>query len=365
MKQVILALSALAIAVFAFVAVPMQSTSAQTDVTPTVFATSTGPVSDLQGSIWACESGASISLDGFIVSGYSIYYQLFSGSTSGTALTSLRQISATGNVSVDEFVNYNSGSTLPAGSTLAARILVAVTGNSNNIDFEFNLSDVQDGCGSNATANTGSATVSTDTGSNAATVTTVDVNRLNLFAPNGVTLNSNLAPEATVVVGARLSDNYRSNTPGLIYAACENFALALPGIVYDADNVTVYWSWYARTRQQVEDHIANAIYSVRVNTALLQGVQRSEVQQRGRNYWVFYQVDLGNLQPGHYEVEYRVEWAQPITDGYDDFGPGTSNVRDAGNCNFDVARNPNNLSIDYNNAFIPSVGPVHNLFPDY
>ena len=41
-------------------------------------------------------------------------------------------------------------------------------------------------------------------------------------------------------MGARLSDNFRSETPGLIFAECDAFPLALPGIVYDNDNVTVY-----------------------------------------------------------------------------------------------------------------------------
>ena len=63
------------------------------------------------------------------------------------------------------------------------------------------------------------------------------------------------------MIGARLSDHFRSDTPGLIFAQCDAFPLAEPGIIYDNDTVTIFWSWFTKTQAQMDEHLANAIYT--------------------------------------------------------------------------------------------------------
>jgi len=323
--------------------------------------TSTGPSNGLQANFFACDDSVIMNLTGSLLTGWSAYWQAFAGGgATGTALTGVRQVDANGDFTYTERVPNLAGTTA-AGGTASARVFVARTGNTAAIDFEFNVTDVNDGCSSSIA--TGSVTASSDVGSAAAT--TGGSAGTNLFAPGGLTLNPNLSAEPEVVVGARLSDRFRSATPGLIFAECDEVALALPGIVYDNDNVVVYWSWFTRTAEQMEQHLANALYAVKMNGAYFNQVQRSEPERRGSNIWVFYSAQVGNLRPGHYEVDYQLTWAAPVNDGFDDYGPGTDHPIEAGTCNFDIRRNPDNGPVAYTGMFNPSFGPVHNITPDY
>ncbi len=339
--------------------VPTLAQTTGTTATPeaTVFV----PSSTVNAMFYACPNAGFIQLDGTLLSGWSVYFQFFNGAdASGTALTSLRQANASGDFSYSEQVAFTNGATLADGAVASARVIVARTGNVNSVDFQFTATDTQDGCGSQLT----STGTSNDTGEGLTTTTSGQVGITRpILAPNGV-LNPNFQPEPTVVIGARPSDQFRSQTPGLIFAECDDYPMALPGLIYDNDQITVYWSWYTRTQAQMEQHFANAQYSVKMNGATFNNVQRSEVTRREGNYWVFYQASAGQLRPGHYEVEYRLTWAQPVNDGYADFGPGTANPIEAGNCNFDVLRNPQGQSVDYNDEFFPSAYPIHNITPN-
>lgn len=352
-----------AAAVFAMAAALMGATvphaQAQPAATsaPTAAGSSAAPQSSVQGFFVACETGAVMNLTGTMLAGWDVYYQVFAGpSASGTALTSLRQVQVGGDFRFSEQVSYTSGATVPAGQSASARVLVARESNSASVDFSFNLTDVQDGCSSPQNP----PGTSVDSG----TASSTNPALINLPAPNGGVLNPNLAPEATVVIGPRPSDSFRSQTPGLIYAACENFALALPGLIYDSDPVTVYWSWYTRTEAQMQQHLANAQYSVRMNGASFNDVVQSAPQRLSGLYYVFYTFNVGNLRPGHYEVEYRLTWANPVNDGFADFGPGTANPADEGNCNFDITRNPTSQPVSYTNMFNPAAAPWHNITPN-
>lgn len=330
--------------------------------------TTTGPQNDVNAFFVACDTSGVMNLRGTMLTGWDVYYQLFTGTAgSGTALSDLRQVSAEGAFTFSEVLPYSNGQTVPAGSSASARVIVARDGNPASVDFEFVVSDVNDGCQSPQNP-TGSSTASGSGAASAETGTAAGVaalgNLVSLPLPTGGVLNPNLAPEALVVLGPRLSDAFRSDTPGVIYAACDNFPLAEPGIVYDNDNISVFWSWYTRTEEQMQQHLDNVQYSVRMNTAPFNQVVRSDIQRVGNQFYVFYSVNVGHLRPGHYEIEYRATWANPVNDGYADFGPDTDNPQDAGNCNFNVVRNPNSEFVSYTNMFLPSAGPVHTLFPD-
>lgn len=333
--------------------------SAQTTTTTTTQPTVAAPSSTIQGTLFACGDAAVLNLSGTILAGWDVFFQLISA---GTQLTPVRQIAAAGAFTFGERITYPAGTTLAPGSALGARVFIARESDPTRIDFEFALNDIQDGCNAAAApqTNTGS-TASGDAGQVTSAATTAGTN---LFAPNGQTLNPNLTTEQPVVIGARPSDNFRSATPGLIFAECAEDPLAIPGLVYDNDNVTVYWSWFTRTRAQMENHLASAQYSVRLNTAIFNNVQQSEITQRGNRFYVFYSAPVGNLRPGHYEIEYRVTWAEPHFDGFDDYGPGTTIPVDNGTCNFDVLRNPGNLDVDHTEMYFPTNAPVHNIFRD-
>lgn len=360
----------------------VQIGAAQTvGTTPTVQGTTTptGPTNALQANFFACPDSVTMNLSGYLVSGFSAYYQVFAGGTNA-AITNIRRVDQTETFTFAERIALPAGQTLTEGANVGARVWVGDSSNATIVDFEFAVSDIQDSCGTNSLVGTvgtstdtgvGGGTVLGGTGSTAGVVETivpgsVGVSR-SIRAPQGYGdgfLNPNLSgPEAEVIVGVRPSDVFRSTTPGLIYAECDEYGLALPGTVYDSDNVVVFWSWYTRTRAQMEDHLAKAQYNVRMNTAALQPVNRSEIERRGANFWVFYTAQIGNLRTGHYEVDYQLTWSGQHDDGYKVFGPG-ADEREAGNCNFDVTRNPNGQSVIPTNMFFPSLFPVHDITPD-
>lgn len=336
--------------------------------TTTPAATVLGPSNDATAFIVLCDAQAVVNLTGTTLIGWDVYYQVFNAANlTGTALTGVRQVSTAGTFTFSETVAYTAGSTLGAGTTGSARVWVGRETNSSTVDYEFTVNDVNDGCAEpqntiGVSADAGSAISTTGT---TTTAGVLGFTR-SIFAPTGL-LNPNLQPEAEVVIGARPSDTFRSSTPGIIFAECDAFPLAQPGIIYDSDRVLIYWSWFTRTRAQMDQHLAAVQYNVTFNTANLPGVNRSDIQRRdgSANQWVFYSVDVGNLRPGHYEVSYNVTWSQPVNDGYDDYGPGTANPVLRGLCNFDITQNPNGTSVVYNGSYFPSIGPVHDINPDY
>jgi hypothetical protein len=54
-----------------------------------------------------------------------------------------------------------------------------------------------------------------------------------------------MAPEPLVKIGARSAQ--RSQTAGLIFAECDRYPLTDPGVLYDTDDLVVFWSWFAKT----------------------------------------------------------------------------------------------------------------------
>lgn len=335
------------------------SSAAQTDATATPEATSTGPSNSTQGTLIVCADSAVLNFTGISLIGWDVYYQIFSGASgSGTALTDLRRVPVAGEYSVSDRVTYNSGVTVAAGGQASANVSVARESDSSTIDYSFVLTDAQDGCAEPTNP------VSTETvtaGGSSGSSGTAGINT-SIFAPNGGFLNPNLTEEPAVVVGARLSDRFRSDTPGLIFAECDAYPLAEPGLVYDNENVTIFWSWYTKTEAQMAEHIANAQYTVKLNNADLPMTTRSEPVLRGGNYYVFYTATVGRLRPGHYEVGYLLTWANPVNDGYDDFGPGTANPRQSGICNFDILRNTEGAAVtDYTGMYFPTNYAVHNI----
>jgi hypothetical protein len=298
----------------------------------------------------ACESQAVMNLSGEMGTGYDVYYQVFSASSgTGTAITALRQVSVDGTYAFSERVPYNSGAAVAFGGIASAKVIIAREGNSSSTIYETTVDDLQDGCANPLNA----VGTSLDTQGDA-TAAQTDAGP-GIQSPFGGIINPNIVvtPQPLVVIGARqVVVPGRSQTPGMIFAQCDAFPRAEPGVVYDNDNIIVFWSWYAKTQAQVEDHLAHAQYSVTLNTAPFKDVVASPIELRGGDYWVFFTATVGHLSPGRYGVEYKLTWDTGISDGYAEYGPETANLSENGSCTFTIQRNPDNQQItDYNRSY--------------
>ena len=169
-------------------------------------------------------------------------------------------------------------------------------------------------------------------------------------SPFGGFLTTDVPQNPIVVIGVPAQPG-RSNQPGVIFAECDQYPAADPGKLYDDDNIVIFWSWYAKTAEEVQNHIDNALYNVRFMNAPLIPVQVSPIQKLGTNYWVFYTVPVGNLSPGNYGVDFKLDWANQITDGYEKFGPGTNNISYHSTCTFNIWSNPNRGDVQYNGMY--------------
>ncbi len=326
--------------------------------TSTPAPTTQGPSNSSQGFLVVCSDKAILNFTGTSLIGYDIFYQIFSGSTgSGTAITNQRQVPVAGEYAVSDQVSYNSGVTVGSGGQASAKVDIARESDPTRIDFSYVLTDVQDGCNNPQNDLVTATDLGSASSQQGAGVTT------SILAPDGGTLNPNLSAEPAVVIGARLSDKFRSDTPGLIFAQCDAYPLAEPGIIYDSDTITIYWSWFTKTQAQMSDELTNAVYTVLLNTAALPMTSVSDPVRRSGNYWVFYTATVGHLRPGHYEVGFLHTWANAVNDGYSDYGPGSANTRDTGTCNFDVTPNPDNASVIYTGMYFPTTYPTHDISP--
>jgi hypothetical protein len=317
--------------------------------------TTTTNASNVNYFVVICSDRAVVNLAGTLLAGDDVYFQLFSGAGgTGEALSELRRVEAGGDYTFSEIVQYPEGKTIAAGGIGSAYIALARESNPNSVSFSDYVDDIQDGC-ADPLYTLGVSSTGAGSGTGVYGPGTTAQGTSNILSPFGGVLNPGYIPPAKdPATGLDLTEfvRPRQQTPGLIFAECDAFPVAEPGIVYDTDDVVVFWSWFASTAEQVQDHIDHVDYSVTYyQTLILPNVTVSEIQQIGGDYWVFYYSRLGNLLPGQYWIEYEVRWDFPITDGYEDFGPGTENNLLHGGCSFDVIGNPG------------GVRPSHNTWP--
>lgn len=321
------------------------------------------PESTVQFFFVACADQAVINLSGLLTSGRDVYYQVFAGSGgTGTPLTNIRQVQQDGNFAYSERVGYINGQTLGGGATATVRLLIAREGSPNNPEFESSADDVQDGCAAPQNAEGASVDLG---GGEQQRQQPVSPALARILTPQGTILNETLNPEDVVVLGARLSDTYRSPTAGLIFAECDEFPLATPGILYTTDDINIFWSWFVKEEEFLGQHLEAANYSVKMNTAPLENARGIGPVEIDGLVWFFYTVNVGNLRPGHYEIEYRLTWNRTISDGFQDFGPGTGREVEASNCNFNVIPNPVGGNPIFRDQYYPTAGPVHDIDPEY
>lgn len=306
----------------------------------------TGPTSNVAILYVACQDSGVVNFTGQMQAGYDIYYQLFSGvGGTGTALSGLRRAPVNGNYAYSEVVAYSGGS-VAAGQTGSVVVSIGRETDSSRTIYTTTVNDMQDGCATPQNT-VGTSTDLGGTGTSGTPTTTFT----SILSPFGGELNPgyNPQPASAVVIGPRKFTVPRQQTAGLIFAECNQYPVALPGVVYDNDRVVIFWSWFAKTAEQVQAHIDNAQYEIEYfGNPFTQPIIRTPIQQRGRNWYVFYYLDLGSVRPDTYYIGYQLTWANAITDGYDDYGPGTGNERHIGSCDFSVAPNLAGTAVEYN-----------------
>lgn len=327
----------------------------------------------------ACENQAIVDLNGTMEAGYDVYVQVFRDfSATGTPLTALRRAPVAGAYEISLVLPYNEGETLLFGQFASARISIAREGNAETTLFTTTVDDSQDGCveptfGQTDTTASGSGqAIDPETGEPITGEPGQVVSSSGIYSPFGGFLNpvffEELVPESIVEIGARPSENRReagrTNNPGLIFAECDDYPTADPGRIFDTDNLVVFWSWFARTPAQVRDHIAKAKYEIFLDSEFVPpqtfpNVQVSPVVQReDGNYWVFYTANLGDrFRPGNYRIGYKVIWEEVLTDGYEDFGPGTETPEIQSSCTFTIEENPYGLDVSPRNPTVPLQQP--------
>jgi len=324
--------------------------SAQTPPTPAPQVTVAAPQSTVSFNLVACDNRAVVSFNGVMQAGYDIYYQVFNAGNQ--PLTDQRQVSVSGNYNFTEVIGYTPNTTLAAGGSGYMTVSIAREGSPSSTVYTSRANDVNDGCtqpesaiGTSSSGSTGSDTAITDPN------TGQPLRANSILSPFGGFLNPDYVPtpKPLVIIGAEDVLPPRQQTAGLVFAECNDYPVANPGLIYDTDNVTVFWSWFAKTPELVQEHINNADYVVAYfgSVPFIAKAQVSEIQKRTNNYWVFYTIPLGNVKPGYYTVSFKLSWKNPISDGYDDFGPGTENEIFFSGCDFEVRANPNGTAVQY------------------
>jgi hypothetical protein len=126
-----------------------------------------------------------------------------------------------------------------------------------------------------------------------------------------------------------------------LYVNCDRpprQSLRAPSNMAAGSTAEVWWYWYARTEEQIADHLAAAQYEVSING---QAVRRpmdyaKPIRESGPDVVVDFFYPTGELAAGTYTIEYRVTWSRQIYDGYNFFGPGTNTLDETGTCTFVV-----------------------------
>jgi hypothetical protein len=260
-------------------------------------------------------------------------------------------------------LTYNSGEKVILGQFASAKFKIARESNPSTVMFETTIDDVQDGC-----ADPSYPQVQTTSGSttalpeNTTVVNGVAFTDSGIYRPDGKKLYPRRVEttEALVQIGARPSDSRggipgRTEDSGLIFAECDLTPRANPGRLFDDDWLTVFWSWYAKTPEQVQNHINNAQYTVSIQGLPVTKFTTTAIRQLDDgNYWVFYIADVGrNWRPGTYQINFGLTWANRITDGYLSFGPGTIRSSYNNTCTFNIEVNPSNFPIQHQNPSNP------------
>ncbi|MFN8373403.1 MAG: SH3 domain-containing protein [Anaerolineae bacterium] len=136
------------------------------------------------------------------------------------------------------------------------------------------------------------------------------------------------------------SNNSSSGAPGVqrgvdVLAYCDQAGIRPPSNLAVGSSMDVTWNWYATNMEYIQQHLDHVVYEVRVNNTLLQNWRNYDTTptlEDDGNYWVYWYVPVELTTAGQYTITYRVTWDATITDGIDNYGPGTNNAVQTGSC---------------------------------
>jgi hypothetical protein len=150
------------------------------------------------------------------------------------------------------------------------------------------------------------------------------------------------ATAAPTQAGVGSEGNTTGSQQGVdVLAYCDNRALRTPPPtnLKSGATIDVFWSWYAKDTNLIQQHIDNAVYDVQVDGKPLDNWQQFRIPVRKQgdgNYYVYWFVPFGPLAAGPHTITYKVSWKAAISDGYQMYGPGTNKESETGTCTFTV-----------------------------
>lgn len=155
------------------------------------------------------------------------------------------------------------------------------------------------------------------------------------------TANVNIVATATLLagIGSAGSASAQQGVDVLAYCDDPSYGHPAPTNLAAGSTIDIWWSWFAKTEAQIQDHLDNAIYTITIDDVPLQNWQQYRIPTRREsdgNYYVYWYVPAGPLTSGTHRITYRVTWRSAIDDGYELFGPGTANPVQTGSCTFVV-----------------------------
>lgn len=162
---------------------------------------------------------------------------------------------------------------------------------------------------------------------------------LSIATAAGTQPTLDIVATATLLAGVGGQGSVSAQQGVDVLAYCNNTTLGSPPPTNLAagSTIDIWWSWFAKTEAQIQDHITSAIYEVAIDGVALSNWReyRTTIRQEADgNYYVYWYVPAGPLISGQHEITYRVTWREAISDGYASFGPGTSNPVETGSCTF-------------------------------
>ena len=160
-------------------------------------------------------------------------------------------------------------------------------------------------------------------------------------SPNAQPTNSAGTTSPTQAVNTPVSSGNSTTRDGVdVFALCNNpaFGLGAPTNLAAGSSIDIFWAWYMSSPELIDQHLNAVTYEVRINDQLLDWRQYGiGTRQEGGSSVKYWFVPFGPLAAGDYLITYRATWSTAISDGFEQFGPGTRNPVEEGSCTFRVS----------------------------
>lgn len=124
-----------------------------------------------------------------------------------------------------------------------------------------------------------------------------------------------------------------------VVAACNVYGgRPQQGELMGGQSISLVWSWYASTEQQVRDYLDAALFRLELDGLTVRPwifVTRILPDPvNDGNPTVYLYAPVGEIGRGSHRSLVEVTWVRQINDGFDDYGPDTANPSDGGTCDF-------------------------------